>query len=49
MGANVVVYRCHLEQCREKSKDWPRADNFRQHLKRKHNKGDVDLREFEYR
>ncbi|TLS28135.1 hypothetical protein PpBr36_01986 [Pyricularia pennisetigena] len=29
-------YRCHLGACKNKPKKWPRADNFRQHLKRRH-------------
>ncbi|ROT37725.1 hypothetical protein SODALDRAFT_204233 [Sodiomyces alkalinus F11] len=29
-------YRCHLDQCQNKDKLWPRADNFRSHLKRVH-------------
>ncbi|KAF4785112.1 hypothetical protein HER10_EVM0002718 [Colletotrichum scovillei] len=29
-------YRCHKGTCSAKSKIWPRADNFRQHLKRVH-------------
>lgn len=29
-------YRCIVAGCRKKEKKWPRADNFRQHLKRVH-------------
>ncbi|KAK1593228.1 uncharacterized protein LY79DRAFT_686158 [Colletotrichum navitas] len=29
-------YRCHIGSCQTKDKIWPRADNFRQHLKRVH-------------
>lgn len=30
-------YRCPDKNCKDPSKDWPRADNFKQHLKRMHN------------
>ncbi len=35
---NVSGHRskCHRDKCLNKSKLWPRADNFRQHLKRIH-------------
>ncbi|OLN85866.1 Zinc finger protein GLI1, partial [Colletotrichum chlorophyti] len=42
-------YRCHLGQCITKKKIWPRADNFRQHLKRVHQRSvpsDDDISEF---
>ncbi|GKT50357.1 uncharacterized protein ColSpa_10538 [Colletotrichum spaethianum] len=29
-------FRCRIGQCQNKDKIWPRADNFRQHLKRVH-------------
>jgi len=29
-------FRCHIGSCQTKDKIWPRADNFRQHLKRMH-------------
>lgn len=29
-------YRCRHGQCKVKVKDWPRADNFRNHLKKLH-------------
>lgn len=29
-------YRCTIQGCRNKDKKWPRADNFRSHLKRLH-------------
>ncbi|KAK3327811.1 hypothetical protein B0T19DRAFT_441753 [Cercophora scortea] len=35
--ANGIKYRCNIDQCSKKIKDWPRADNFRQHLERMHN------------
>jgi hypothetical protein len=44
-----TVYRCDLGQCRGKPKDWPRQDNFRQHLKRKHNLDNLDLNRFMFR
>ncbi|KAJ1326619.1 KRAB domain-containing zinc finger protein [Microdochium nivale] len=34
-------YLCTLEKCAHKGKTWPRADNFRSHIKRVHK--DVDL------
>ncbi|KAK4144188.1 uncharacterized protein C8A04DRAFT_28090 [Dichotomopilus funicola] len=42
------VYRCNLGACSDRGKDWPRADNFRQHLKRKHQLTDVDLKQFTF-
>ncbi|TLD21117.1 hypothetical protein PspLS_09218 [Pyricularia sp. CBS 133598] len=41
-------YRCHLGACKNKPKKWPRADNFRQHLKRRHKDevADDDLERF---
>ncbi|TLD08953.1 uncharacterized protein PgNI_07768 [Pyricularia grisea] len=41
-------YRCHLGTCKNKPKKWPRADNFRQHLKRRHKDEveDDDLEQF---
>jgi hypothetical protein len=35
-SAGSVQYRCHIDQCKAKNKLWPRADNFRSHLKRIH-------------
>ncbi|CRK28513.1 hypothetical protein BN1708_004688 [Verticillium longisporum] len=35
-------YRCHLAPCHNKKKIWPRADNFRSHLKRLHRVDAVD-------
>ncbi|KAK3684882.1 hypothetical protein B0T22DRAFT_201665 [Podospora appendiculata] len=35
--ADGTKYRCNIDQCAKKTKDWPRADNFRQHLERMHN------------
>ncbi|KAK3945929.1 hypothetical protein QBC46DRAFT_403012 [Diplogelasinospora grovesii] len=34
---NGVRYRCREAQCKSKNKLWPRADNFRQHLRKVHN------------
>jgi hypothetical protein len=34
--AGGIKYRCPLGDCAGKVKDWPRADNFRQHLKKVH-------------
>ncbi|KAL2148697.1 hypothetical protein VTH82DRAFT_1844 [Thermothelomyces myriococcoides] len=34
--SDTTVYRCTLDQCKDKEKDWSRLDNFRQHLKRAH-------------
>ena len=51
-SASGTKYRCHLDQCRTKIKDWPRADNFKQHLKRVHgisNVSEIDLREYEHK
>lgn len=49
--ANGKCYRCIVAGCRKKEKKWPRADNFRQHLKRVHRivPGDDDLEEYVYR
>lgn len=37
-GYNISgkYYRCTVQGCRHKNKNWPRADNFRSHLKRLH-------------
>ncbi|KAL2159740.1 hypothetical protein VTH06DRAFT_2309 [Thermothelomyces fergusii] len=43
-----MVYRCHLDQCKDNPKDWPRPDNFRQHLKRVHKLENPDLKRFEF-
>ncbi len=43
-----TFYRCDIDQCREKLKNWPRQDNFRQHLKRKHHLENVDLAPFTF-
>ncbi|KAK0635619.1 hypothetical protein B0T17DRAFT_50489 [Bombardia bombarda] len=50
-NSNGVRYRCNIDQCKNKNKDWPRADNFRQHLKRMHQKevGLDELDSFIYR
>ena len=44
--SDETVYRCDLGPCKDKPKDWPRQDNFRQHLKRKHDLEGVDLSRF---
>lgn len=44
-----IVYRCDLDQCKDKPKDWPRQDNFRQHLKRRHHVEPADLGRFTFR
>ncbi|KAJ4396481.1 hypothetical protein N0V93_000700 [Gnomoniopsis smithogilvyi] len=36
------TYKCMIANCRSKDKKWPRADNFRQHLKRVHGIQHVD-------
>ncbi|KAK0728598.1 hypothetical protein B0T26DRAFT_178543 [Lasiosphaeria miniovina] len=35
--ADGTKYRCDISQCRTRFKAWPRADNFRSHLKKIHN------------
>jgi hypothetical protein len=49
LSGDEPVYRCDVGQCKDKPKDWPRQDNFRQHLKRKHNFENVDLNRFMFR
>ncbi|GAB1313953.1 hypothetical protein MFIFM68171_04163 [Madurella fahalii] len=45
-----TVYRCNLDRCKDKSKDWPRQDNFKAHLKRIHKMDDAaDLGPFTHR
>ncbi|KAL2167616.1 hypothetical protein VTG60DRAFT_1052 [Thermothelomyces hinnuleus] len=44
----VTVYRCDVDQCKDKPKDWPRLDNFKQHLKRKHGIENADLSRFTF-
>lgn len=44
-------YQCRIGPCSSKDKTWPRADNFRSHLKRIHGQeisADGDLSEFQY-
>ncbi|KAL2196451.1 hypothetical protein P885DRAFT_37600 [Corynascus similis CBS 632.67] len=48
-NGDETVYRCNVGQCKDKPKDWPRLDNFRQHLKRKHGIEGVDLEPFTFR
>ncbi|KAK3906191.1 hypothetical protein C8A05DRAFT_29977 [Staphylotrichum tortipilum] len=43
-----TFYRCDIDQCREKLKNWPRQDNFKQHLSRKHGVTNVDLARFTF-
>ncbi|KAI1344765.1 hypothetical protein F5Y15DRAFT_4285 [Xylariaceae sp. FL0016] len=45
-------YRCTIGSCKTKDKRWPRADNFKAHLKRVHHKDNLsenDLEQFIYR
>lgn len=51
LSSNGKCYRCTVANCRNKDKKWPRADNFRQHLKRVHNiqPEDDDLEKYVYR
>jgi hypothetical protein len=37
------IYHCDLGECNGKDKDWPRLDNFRNHLKRMHNLSDDEI------
>ncbi|KAK1828291.1 hypothetical protein QBC39DRAFT_333424 [Podospora conica] len=52
-GADGIKYRCTEGSCLDKvQKDWPRADNFKQHLKRMHQielGSDPDLSKYERR
>jgi len=51
-GAVGDGFRCSIGACLAKCKLWPRADNFRQHLKRVHKRtmtDDDDLDQFRYR
>lgn len=41
-GTRGKYYKCTVANCRSKDKKWPRADNFRQHLKRVHQIQQVD-------
>jgi hypothetical protein len=50
--ADGIKYRCSEGACKTKQKHWPRADNFKQHLKRVHNitiEPDADLSDYEIR
>ncbi|KAK4104047.1 hypothetical protein N658DRAFT_240116 [Parathielavia hyrcaniae] len=50
LTGSETVYRCDLDQCKDKPKDWPRQDNFKQHLRRKHQlPEDIDLARFTFR
>lgn len=42
MSTKGKIYKCTIANCRSKDKKWPRADNFRQHLKRVHRIQHVD-------
>lgn len=50
-SANGKYFRCIIDGCRKKDKKWPRADNFRQHLKRVHKREarEDDLEEYVYK
>ena len=52
-GTNGIKYRCREGTCRTKpEKDWPRSDNFKQHLKRMHSidlGSDPDLSKYEHK
>ncbi|KAK0643112.1 hypothetical protein B0T16DRAFT_177199 [Cercophora newfieldiana] len=51
-GADGIKYRCTEGACKSKQKNWPRADNFKQHLKRVHEidiNPDMDLSWYEYK
>ncbi|KAK3370219.1 hypothetical protein B0H63DRAFT_454419 [Podospora didyma] len=51
-GAKGIKYRCTEGICKNKQKDWPRSDNFRQHLKRMHQMpliSSEELEKFVYR
>ncbi|KAI9662103.1 MAG: hypothetical protein M1831_002799 [Alyxoria varia] len=37
-GRKAKVYRCASRHCVERSKEWPRLDNFKQHVERMHKK-----------
>ncbi|KAK2611058.1 hypothetical protein N8I77_004437 [Diaporthe amygdali] len=43
--------KCPVQDCRKRDKDWPRADDFRQHLKRVHMiwSDDADLEKYVYK
>ncbi|GAP89560.1 putative C2H2 type zinc finger domain-containing protein [Rosellinia necatrix] len=45
-------YRCQIDACKSKEKIWPRADNFKAHLKRVHGRekvSDAELEKYRYR
>ncbi|KAI1389782.1 uncharacterized protein F4822DRAFT_213280 [Hypoxylon trugodes] len=51
-GASGSRYRCPVGACKHKDKIWPRADNFRAHMKRVHQKdsiSDEDLDQYKIR
>lgn len=51
-SADGIKYRCTLGTCRNKEKNWPRADNFKSHLKRVHNihiSPELDLSRYEFK
>ena len=37
-GREAKIYRCASKHCVERSKEWPRLDNFKQHVERMHKK-----------
>lgn len=41
---DAKLYKCLVSSCKSKDKLWPRLDNFKSHLKRKH---DLNLEETE--
>lgn len=49
--SGAKFFKCTVDGCRHPDKKWPRADNFRQHLKRVHNiqLGDSDLEQYTYK
>ena len=42
MPPGSKMYRCASEHCTEKSKQWPRLDNFRQHCERMHRAENIE-------
>lgn len=49
-SSDKTIYRCFHESCKGKKKDWPRQDNFRQHLRRVHRIPEAgDLKKYVYR
>jgi hypothetical protein len=44
-GRPGKIYRCVHGACRQKEKDWPRLDNFRNHLKKSHRLTEEEVEE----